>query len=338
MSDLDPIEPETAVELYLQERQPELADASLTAHRYRLRHLLRWCDREGIENLNELTGRRIHAYRLWRRDDGDLNNVTLKTQMDTVRVFIRFCERIDAVETGLAEKVTSPSLANGENQREVKLDGDAADRILSWLSRYRFASFEHVVMRLLWRTGLRLGGSRAIDLSDYHRDENRIRLRHRPDQDTPLKNKSDGERLVAIFPETGTILDEWIDHHRPDVTDDYGRQPLLTTEYGRASRTTIRETVYRVTRPCTYGDCPHDRTPADCEATDDHRKLASKCPSSVSPHAVRRGSITHHLAEDVPEKVVSDRMNVGREVLDKHYDERTEQQRVEQRRGYLDNL
>ncbi|RLM56905.1 site-specific integrase, partial [Halorubrum sp. Atlit-26R] len=41
---------------------------------------------------------------------------------------------------------------------------------------------------------------------------------------------------------------------------------------------------------------------------------------------------------DVPEKVVSDRMNVGQQVLSKHYDQRTEEQKVEQRRGYLNNI
>ncbi|MEF8820205.1 MAG: hypothetical protein V5A31_12125 [Haloferacaceae archaeon] len=44
MSDLDPIEPETAVELNLQERQPKLSDASLKDHRYLLQHFIRWCD------------------------------------------------------------------------------------------------------------------------------------------------------------------------------------------------------------------------------------------------------------------------------------------------------
>jgi hypothetical protein len=47
----------------------------------------------------------------------------------------------------------------------------------------------------------------------------------------------------------------------------------------------------------------------------------------------RRGSITNHLSENVLEKVVSDRMNVGQDVLDKHYDKRSEAQRAEQRRG-----
>jgi len=40
------------------------------------------------------------------------------------------------------------------------------------------------------------------------------------------------------------------------------------------------------------------------------------------------------LSEDVPEKVVSDWVNV----LDKHYDKRSEQVKIEQRRGYLDEI
>jgi hypothetical protein len=56
----------------------------------------------------------------------------------------------------------------------------------------------------------------------------------------------------------------------------------------------------------------------------------------VNPHAIRRGSITHHLAGDVPAEIVSDRMNVSRDVLDKHYDRRSADVTLEQRRRYLD--
>jgi hypothetical protein len=39
------------------------------------------------------------------------------------------------------------------------------------------------------------------------------------------------------------------------------------------------------------------------------------------------------LTEDVPEKVISDRMNVGEDVLDKHFDRHSNEVKVEQRRG-----
>jgi len=68
------------------------------------------------------------------------------------------------------------------------------------------------------------------------------------------------------------------------------------------------------------------------------RDKASLCPSSVSPHAIRRGSITYHLTEDVPEKMVGDRMNVSLDVLEKHYDRRTEEEKASQRRDYLGNI
>jgi hypothetical protein len=40
----------------------------------------------------------------------------------------------------------------------------------------------------------------------------------------------------------------------------------------------------------------------------------------------------------LPRAVVSDRANVSEEVLDKHYDQRSEKEKMEQRREYLDDL
>lgn len=92
------------------------------------------------------------------------------------------------------------------------------------------------------------------------------------------------------------------------MTDEQGRDPLLTTKHGRLSGATIRETVYKATRPCYYGnDCPRDRDPDECDGTE--YGPYSRCPSGVCPRSVRRGSITRHLSEDVPERVVSDLTN-----------------------------
>lgn len=82
--------------------------------------------------------------------------------------------------------------------------------------------------------------------------------------------------------------------------------------------------------------CPHGRHPDDCDANEPDN--VSQRPSSVSPYAFRRGSITHHLTSDVPETAVSDRANVSKEVLDQHYDQRSKRDEMQQRRKYLDNI
>lgn len=91
--DREPITPNRALEPYLTDKENELTEASHAAHKYRFRHFIRWCNQEVINNLNELTGRLLHEYRLWRREDGNLNKVSEKTQMDTLRVFNRWLER-----------------------------------------------------------------------------------------------------------------------------------------------------------------------------------------------------------------------------------------------------
>jgi integrase len=190
----------------------------------------------------------------------------------------------------------------------------------------------------LWHTGIRIGAAHGLDLEDYDPNEQYLKLRHRPDEGTRLKNKQDGERFVGLTADICDALDAYLKYNRIEGEDDFGRKPLFSSKYGRPNKSSLRDSIYCASRPCVYtGDCPHNREINSCEAMTD-RDRASRCPSSVSPHAIRRGSITHHLSEDIPDKVVSDRMNVSLDVLEKHYDRRTEQQKADQRRDYLDEL
>jgi hypothetical protein len=61
---LEPIDPDTALEMYLADKQNELANAPLDAHKYRIGHFVRRCDGEEIANLTTITGRTLHEYRL----------------------------------------------------------------------------------------------------------------------------------------------------------------------------------------------------------------------------------------------------------------------------------
>lgn len=331
---LEPLSPREAVELYKQDRERELSEATLQSHGYRLQRFIEWCDQEGVDNLNELGGRDIQRFKIHRKQQ--VNDVTLKSNMDTLRVWLRFCSSIQAVVDGLDETVNSPSLADPGAKGTDIVPRRKAERILQHLDKFQYATLQHVLFRLLWETGMRMGAARAIDIQHYHPREEYVELRHNPETDTPLKNKRKGERAVAISTRTCRIIDDHIDQYRHDVQDDYGRDPLLTTKHGRITKNTIRNQVYRVTRPCIYGECPHDRDPNDCEGMDN--MTPSKCPSSTAPHSIRHGAITDYLASDVPADVVSDRMNVGTDVIEERYDHRDSRTRMQQRRERIDRL
>jgi len=337
--DLEPLEPSTGVKMYLDDRRGDVSSATLQSHGYRLERFLEWCDRNGVDDLNPLTGRDIQSYKISRKRDG-LAPATLKSQMDTLRVFLRFAASINAVHDELPEAVNSPSLSDDEKRGTDVLRSEQADRILAHRSKYDYASRKHAQFRLLWSTGMRMGAARSIDLDDLHLDGQYVELHPRPSEETPLKNNVRGEREVAIDTQTANVLRDYISENRVDSTDEFDREPLLTTKFGRASDNSVRAWTYQMTRPCEAGmGCPHGRDPDRCEAVDGQTRMsAAKCPDSVAPHAVRRGAITHHLSQDTPTKVVSDRMNVGQDVLEEHYDARSDHEKMEQRRHHLPDI
>lgn len=337
MENLDPITPTKALELYISDRRSSLAESSITSHRSRVSTFVDWLEERDIDNLNELTGRRIKEYQLEGREAYNWTPTTEKSYMGTLRVFVRWCESIEAVESGLSERVQSPVLDENEGVRDVELDSETAQAVLENLERYHYCSREHVTLAVMWHTMARCGAVRSLDLEDFAAEEQYIRFRHRPETGTPLKNKHKSERHIAISAELADLLDEWVENKRLDMTDEYGRHPLLTTQYGRLSSTAISIYAYKYTQPCRYdGTCPEGRDPQTCESTK-HGNV-STCPASVSPHPFRRGSITHWLRSDVPPRAVSSRADVSEEVIDKHYDERSDQDKMEQRREYLDNV
>lgn len=335
---LEPIKPERALELYIADRENNVSQATVYSHRSRLGHFIRWCNEEAkISNLNELSGRQLHEFRIWRRMEGDLAPPTEKTQMDTLRVFIKWLESIDGVEQDLHTKVLSPNLTGDDNIRDEMLDAERADKILNYLKKYEYASRPHVALTLMWHTMMRVGEIHALDCRDYDPVNQSLKVVHRPKSGTTLKNQGKGERFVALSDEVSELLDDWIENTRPSVTDKHGRDPLISTAEGRAHTTTLRGDCYRYTRPCVVtGDCPHSRDIEECEATS--YDSASGCPSVESPHALRRGGITHALQEGWPMKAVGDRANVSEKVLSMHYDSRSEEEKMEQRREYLDDF
>lgn len=275
----------------------------------------------------------------WRR--GDIAALTLQKQLSTIREALRFWVDIEAVRDGLAEQLHAPGLPDGAESRDVHLDADRAEEILDYLRNHHYASRDHVVMLLLWRTAMHRSALRSLDVRDLRPDDDAIVLEHRPDEATKLKNGENGERWVYLGPHWFQPVEDYLDNpDRHDVTDDYGREPLVTSPYGRPTGDTIYKWVNRLTHPCRIGGCPHDADPSDvstCDALGRDGEV-SKCPSARSPHAIRRGSITDHLNRGVSPEVVSERCDLSLEVLYDHYDMRTQQEKMAVRKRQLEEL
>lgn len=334
MSDeLKTLSPEEGVRIFLEHRKPSVRTSTIRNARTRLRFFLEWCDEREIENLNTLTGRDLADFVAWRR--GEIAALTLQKQLSTIRMALRYWADIEAVEEGLAEKLHSPELPDGAESREISIDPERAQTILDYLSEHHYASRDHVVFLLLWRTAMRRGALRSIDVTDLEPDEHAIRVEHRPEEGTKLKNGDDGNRWVYLGPTWYQPVEHYLRNpDRHDRVDEYGREPLITTRNGRPTGDTIYNWVNKLTHPCRLGECPHERELESCDAlgTDGY---PSRCPSARSPHAIRRGSITHHLNRNTSPEVVSERCDVTLEVLYEHYDVRTEQEKMTVRKQQI---
>lgn len=112
MTELEAISPEDARDGYIEDRDDELATATLGAHKYRLAPVIEWCELEGVEELRALGGRDFARYKTWRKNEkGNPNNDTLNTQLSTLRVFIKWAGRRELVPRDLHEFIDPPRMA-----------------------------------------------------------------------------------------------------------------------------------------------------------------------------------------------------------------------------------
>jgi site-specific recombinase XerD len=329
------VTPRQAVEDFNRERKPEVSFSTWRNYQYPLEQFIEFCDDHNIEYINDITGYDLKKFKVRRQQTG-IKTVTLKNNLSSIRVFLRWCVQAGLVEPKLPDMVELPTLTSNDTVSDDVLEQDRVESILDYLYKFEYGTLRHVLFQFIWHTGARMGTVQAIDLGDFHEEEQYVELRHRPETGTPLKNGYNGERQVSLSAETAEVLSDHIQVHRTDVVEDSGREPLFTGDE-RASKTTIRKNLYAVTRPCHISDnCPHGREIAECEATT--YSEAGGCPSSMSPHPLRRAAITYHLNRDWPKEKVSERANVSVEVLDEHYDARKESEKRRTRKQYLDNL
>ncbi|MFC7077891.1 tyrosine-type recombinase/integrase [Haloarcula halophila] len=327
-------------EMFLDAKQLDYTEETLRDYETRLRQFVEWADdQDDIETIADVTGWHLEQFKLFRQGQ-DLAPTTIKGQMTALKVWLEYAAGIEAVDEMLPYRVNIPKLTQTDETDDTLLDVDDAKRLLEHYreSRVEFASERHIILELVWFTGARLGGIRALDLEDYHSEDQFVRFSHRLEGEaTPLKKKLDGERPVGLPDETCEALDAYIEHVRTEKRDDGGRRPLLCGRQGRPAASTLQNWMYHATLPCTAGSCPHGKEPRTCDWTE--RNQASKCPSSRSPHQVRTGSITWQLNCGGSYEAVGQRANSDPDTLRRYYDKASDVEKLEERRrDFVDQL
>jgi len=293
-----------------------------------------------IEKTTELRRQHLQDYKLKR--SREVKTITVSNQMDRVRVFLRNLERYGALPEGMHEFAISPDVEEEEERRSDWLEIERGNAIRDYLRKYEWGSEEHVYFELIWSSGMRLGAVQGLDVDDLELESGKIALRHRPETGTTLKNKHGGERKVTITETVTEAIEDFL--ARPDrpneVKDEHGREPLFCNEdgTGRRGKQYLRDLMYSLTRPgqTEGGGCPHDKDPETCQAAQ-AKNSSYQCPSSKAPHAVRSGALTRMLKNDVPPWAVSRRVDCSEEVLEKHYNEMSEDEKADRLRDYFDD-
>jgi len=316
--DLRPITPRKAMEEWIGYVESNTSGDTANSYERRVELFVSWCESEGILNLNDVDGRDIKQYRDYR--DPALNRTTMKNELRTVRQFLEYGVALEAVEPALVEKIGHhiPSLTKGEESSDLTISRERVMAILDHLDQYRYATREHALFLTLWDTGARISGLRALDLDDFDADDGTVMFISRPESETRLKNGQNGERMNVLDGKTVDVLRDYIREHRKKRTDDFGREPLFTTKFGRPTASTVRRTTYQLTQPCSRGGCPHGEDPETCQYREHGHE--SKCPSSLSPHPIRTGRITDLRNRGVRIAHVAGRVDAMPDTIRAYYD------------------
>jgi site-specific recombinase XerC len=282
-------------------------------------------DEADIESTEDLTSEDVEQYDTWRKyeslpRDEPLADTTLSDDMYLFREFVQYLieHRMAPVRFEKCVEIPEIDYAGGEGVDKKKLDPEIAKAALNYLRKYKYADIEHVSMEFMCQSGPRKSGLIGRDVPDFDYEE-RV-LKYETEETTPLKNDESSEREITLYGDVPEIIRDYLEDQRPPVTDEEGREPLLTKGDGRMSPSTLQKIAYKWTRPCMVGlDCPHDRNPEDCEAAQKNNS-AYKCPSSRAPHHIRTGYITDQKNRGVSADGIEQRCDVTPRVQKLHYD------------------
>jgi len=309
-----------AIEFFINRKKPEWKGETERTYRKGLVSFEAYTEENGIETVDDLNRWNVGAYTDYLLAQ-DYARVTVSSRQKKAKTWLKYLESQGVIQLGLHLAIDTLKLSDEEQTSDQQLEPEDARMLLKFFrssAEWR-GTCRHAVFEVIWHVGCRISGLRALDLSDYDQEAGDLKFRNRPDKGSRLKRGKTHERNVTLSETPNEVMKFYVARERPDIRDDYGRKPLFPSQRGRASDSTIRGWMYLATQPCMTVECPHGHRRPNCEYVP--RDSASQCPSTRSPHAIRRGSITWQRNLGFDEDTVASRAAATPSVIRRYYDD-----------------
>lgn len=309
-----------ATETFIRRNRPNWKGETARTYRKALDTFEDFAEEEGLEIVGDLDLWRVGQYTDWLLDT-DYARVTIQSKQKQARRWLKWLESQGYIEVGTHLAIEPLKL---DDKEQTSSDILRPETLREFLGYYRDsmkwrATRRHALLELIGHTGARRSCARSLDVDDYDPEARTLAFYNRPESGTRLKRGDAHQRKVVLSETPNDVLHEYVIRDRHDVHDDSGRRPLFPSARGRPTKSTITNWLYEATVPCIFRTCPHSRERHTCPWT--KQTHASKCPSSTSPHPVRRGSITWQLNIGRSVQDVADRAATTPDVIRRYYDQ-----------------
>jgi len=308
-----------AQDQFITRNEPSWNGETARTYRKYLNTFCKYTTQENIRHLSDLNRWNVGQYTNYLLKT-DYARATIQSKQKQARRWIKWLESQGLVEVGLHLAINPITL---DDEEQTSSDILPPNQLEQYLSFYRNSAKwrgtrRHALIEVIGHTGARRSGIRALDITDWNSEDRTLKLLNREKQGTRIKNGDIHERKVVISQAPAEALQMYIDRERYQKHDNQGREPILTSQQGRPTKSTMTNWLYQATLPCVMKECPHGKERRNCKWTE--QTDSSKCPSSESPHPVRRGSITWQLNIGRDPRDVAARAGTTVEVLKRYYD------------------
>ena len=231
------------------------------SYRYDLNSFASFLEKRAIEDLKKITRSDIREYISWCRDIR-LSSRSISRRISTLRSFFRFLLAENHIESDPTSLIDQPKLGRTLPKTLTVNEVDVLLAVSEKLDKGKpLEARNHVMFHLLYATGLRVSELVKLPLISFNRHSGNLRV----------LGKGGKERLVPIGEQARLLLEEYLDHVRPQLLLGKTSPSLFVTRQGKAmTRNRYWQILKDIARQADIG-------------------------KNVSPHALRHSFATHLL-------------------------------------------